>query len=136
MDDLGDLVRRLSSTLRRMTRATAEPHGLNPHQLRALRTVVELDSARPSDVAERLRIAPRSATDVIDGLVTRGLVERRPHPEDRRATLVDATAEGRRVLGEIEGEREAAMEAYFARLNATERTELARLLGRLVDEQE
>lgn len=101
MDDLGDLVRRLSRTLRRMTRATAEPHGLNPHQLRALRTVVELDSARPSDVAERLRIAPRSATDVIDGLVTRGL-----------ALALDLAED------------------------ATERTELARLLGRLVDEQE
>ena len=45
-------------------------------------------SARSS---EHLRIAPRSATEVVDALEERGLVERRPDPADRRATLVALT---------------------------------------------
>ena len=35
---------------------------------------------RPSVLAERLRIAPRSATEVVDALEARGLVERGPDP--------------------------------------------------------
>ena len=43
---------------------------------------------RPSVLAERLHIAARSATEVVDALEERGLVERGPDPDDRRATLV------------------------------------------------
>ena len=38
------------------------------------------DGVRLSDLAEALRIAPRSATEVADGLQERGLVERTPGP--------------------------------------------------------
>ncbi|GAB3700823.1 MarR family winged helix-turn-helix transcriptional regulator [Mariniluteicoccus flavus] len=131
MDDLPDRVRRVSHALRRLTVAAAEPHGLNPHQLRALRTVAQLDDPRPSDVAERLRIAPRSATDVLDHLAAAGLVERLPHPDDRRATLLRLTDDGVRVHAAIERDREAGAAAYFSVLSSAERAELARLLALL-----
>lgn len=134
LPDLPELVRGVARDLRRHAIRAAEPHGLHPHQLRALRTIAELDSPRPSDVAERLRIAPRSATEVVDALVERGLVERRAHPHDRRATILPLTDEGRRVMAAISGERDRAAEAYFAVLTAADRAELARLLGRLSDE--
>ena len=44
----------------------------------------------------------RAVTGVrIDGLVSRGAVERHPDPSDRRVWLIQATAEGRRLVGEI-----------------------------------
>ncbi|OYO18844.1 MarR family winged helix-turn-helix transcriptional regulator [Enemella evansiae] len=129
--ELGDLVRRTSRALRRITVAAAEPYGLSPHQLRALRVIAEADRPRPSDVAERLHIQARSATDVIDQLVGSGLVERTPHPEDRRASLLHCTAAGRRALTAIEAERGAATAAYFAVLEPAERTTLTQLLQRL-----
>ena len=49
---------------------------------------------RPGALAEHLRIAPRSATEVVDDLQERGLVERAPDPADRRATLVRLTEAG------------------------------------------
>jgi DNA-binding MarR family transcriptional regulator len=46
------------------------------------------------DLAEALGVTPRNVTGLVDALVAGGLVERAPHPTDRRATLVTLTAEG------------------------------------------
>lgn len=43
----------------------------------------------------RLQVHPTSVTSAVDRLEGAGLVERRPHPLDGRATLVSLTARGR-----------------------------------------
>ncbi|MEO6879905.1 MAG: MarR family transcriptional regulator [Mycobacteriaceae bacterium] len=43
----------------------------------------------------RLQVHPTSVTNAVDRLEAAGLVERSPHPDDRRATLVTITAHGR-----------------------------------------
>lgn len=86
---------------------------------------------RPGTLAEHLRIAPRSATEVVDDLQTRGLVERRPDPGDRRATLVALTEEGDRVSTAIRAARRAEADRFFGHLNDTDRAELARILRTL-----
>ena len=49
----------------------------------------------PGVIAERAIIAAASTTSVLDTLEKRGLVERRPHPTDRRKLLIDLTATDR-----------------------------------------
>ena len=105
--DLGDLLIRAARTLRRRWRDVLAPWDLSPHQARALKVVSEHDGVRLSDLAETLRIAPRSATEVADGLQERGLIERTPDPADRRAVLVRATEDGGRVRREIDAARAA-----------------------------
>lgn len=51
-----------------------------------------------SDLAERLAVRPPSVTAVVDGLVSRGLVERRTVVADRRQVDHVLTASGRRAL--------------------------------------
>ena len=46
-------------------------------------------------IGERLQVHPTSVTNLIDGLEKDGLVERTPHPSDRRTTLAAITAVGR-----------------------------------------
>src|ERR1700693_2254718 len=46
-------------------------------------------------LAESLAADPPYATVMIDDLERRGLVQRKPHPEDRRAKLVALTSSGR-----------------------------------------
>jgi DNA-binding MarR family transcriptional regulator len=46
-------------------------------------------------LAERMASDPPYVTLMVDDLEERGLVQRRPHPEDRRAKLVQLTAAGR-----------------------------------------
>jgi long-chain acyl-CoA synthetase len=55
-------------------------------------------SAVSSDLAERLAVRPPSVTAVVDGLVSRGLVERRTVVADRRQVDHVLTASGRRAL--------------------------------------
>ncbi len=60
-------------------------------------------------MGDRLQVHPTSVTNLVDGLEQQGLARRAPHPTDRRTTLAQITASGRRaaaaataVLHEIE----------------------------------
>jgi DNA-binding MarR family transcriptional regulator len=48
-------------------------------------------------IGERLQVHRTSVTNIIDKLEADGLVRRVPHADDRRATLAEITAAGRRV---------------------------------------
>ncbi|QLQ36253.1 MarR family winged helix-turn-helix transcriptional regulator [Micromonospora robiginosa] len=120
--------------LRHQTKRALEPWEISPGQARALGVLRRHGALRPGTLAEHLRIAPRSATEVVDGLQERGLVERRPDPGDRRATLVAPTAEGDRVGAAIQAARATEAERFFASLDAGDQAELTRILRRLRDE--
>lgn len=131
--ELGELVLRVARTQRRRWRDALAPWDLSPHQARALRVVCERDGVRLSDLADSLHIAPRSATEVADGLQERGLVERTPDPGDRRAVLLRPTGEGRRIRAEVGRARAADSAQLFGRLGDEDRTTLARILRTLAD---
>jgi DNA-binding MarR family transcriptional regulator len=130
---LGDLLMRAARTLRRRFGAVLAPWDLSPHQARALRVVGSGDGVRLSELAEALRIAPRSATEVADGLQERGLVARAADPTDRRAVVLTATAAGRQVQREVDDARAADSAELFGRLSAADRAALARILRSLTD---
>jgi DNA-binding MarR family transcriptional regulator len=132
--DLGELLMRAARTQRRRWRDVLAPWDLSPHQARALRVVCEGGDVRISALAEALHIAPRSATEVADGLEARGLVERAPDPRDRRAVILRPTPEGLRVRAEVDRARSADSRALFGRLPADDRATLARILRTLSDE--
>lgn len=48
-------------------------------------------------IGSRLQVHPTSVTNAVDRLEAAGLVARAPHPDDRRAVLVELTPEGRDV---------------------------------------
>lgn len=129
---LGDLVMRTAHVLRSQWRERLAPWDLSPHQGRALGTVARAGSLRLSDLAAQLRIAPRSATEVVDGLAERDLVRRVPDPADRRATLVELTAAGQRVQAEMQASRGADTAAVFASLSDSDAKSLARILGEVI----
>ncbi len=84
-------------------------------------------------VAAVVHIAPRSATEVVDALESRGLVERHPDPGDRRATLVEVTEQSAGVLDAIRAARGTEAERVFGRLSQADRAHLARILRKLRD---
>ena len=52
---------------------------------------------RPQDLADRVMTSAPGITGRLDRLEVAGLITRKAHPTDRRATLVSITAKGRRV---------------------------------------
>lgn len=78
-------------------------------QYRVLGILAEGSSAA-SGLAERLAVRRPSITAVVDGLVARGLVDRRQEAADRRRVALRLTDEGARVLLEADD----AVDAYLA----------------------
>ena len=131
--ELGDLLMRAARAQRQRWRDALVPWDLSPHQVRALRVVCEREETRISDLAEALHIAPRSATEVADGLQERGLAERMSDPRDRRVVILRLTAVGRRVRAEVDEARSAESRELFGRLSAEDRAALVRMLRLLSD---
>ena len=54
-------------------------------------------------VRRRLNVTPSTMTSIADRLEKGGYVRRGPHPKDRRTTMLELTAKGRRAFeGEVE----------------------------------
>ncbi|MET7390545.1 MarR family transcriptional regulator [Streptomyces sp. NPDC005385] len=66
------------------------------------------DGATVTDLATHLGVTKQAASQLVDELVRKGYVERRPHPEDARARLVLLTERGRECTRAAE---EAAADA-------------------------
>lgn len=132
-ESLADAFRSVARRLRQASMESLARWDLTPSQFRALRVLTRHDTMRPSELSEHLRIAPRSATDVLDGLEAKGLVQRRPDPQDRRATLVALTSHGVDVAQDIRTASGSEAERIFDRLTAADRAHLARILRQLQD---
>lgn len=145
--DLGELFHAAFRGLRRSWSEQLAPFELTPHQWRALMMVnkhhgdatcqLESDvgnqSLRLKELAQHLRIAPRSATEVVDQLESKDLVRRAADPNDRRATLIVPTAAGTELFGTISKLRREQSQLYFAQLNQAEQAQLSGLLGKLIN---
>jgi DNA-binding MarR family transcriptional regulator len=77
-------------------REVAEAVGVSFGRMRAVRRLSRR-SMSMSELAQTLGIDKPNATTVVDDLEGLGLVRRTPHPTDRRAKIVETTAEGDRL---------------------------------------
>ncbi|HUZ20529.1 MAG TPA: MarR family transcriptional regulator [Acidimicrobiales bacterium] len=73
---------------------THSSEGLSYPRLRLLEALHCSGSAIMRELADQLGMTPRHMTAVVDSLEKAGLTVRRPHPTDRRATLVELTPDG------------------------------------------
>ncbi|AUG77311.1 Putative MarR family transcriptional regulator [Kitasatospora sp. MMS16-BH015] len=132
--ELADALTRAMKRIRRQTMYRLEPYGITPGQARALRMLAHnpgckgSEAIRLSALAERLHIAPRSATTVVDALEEAGLVERTPDPADRRAVRVTLTEAGHAALERIGRVRHEVAQEYFGPIAGPEQEALLRAL--------
>jgi DNA-binding MarR family transcriptional regulator len=130
-ETLSEVFWSVARQLREISQETLAPWDITPSHLRALRVLMRHGAMRPSELSDHLHIAPRSATEVVDAVEARGLVERRPDPGDRRATLVEVTEHGTSVLSAIRAARGSEAERAFGQLSQADRDDLDRILRRL-----
>lgn len=106
---------------------------LTPSRTHLLWVVHQQGPSTQQSLARALDVSPRNVTGLVDALAGAGYVERRPHPDDRRATLVTLTAVGVEAMARMERERGEAADALVAGLSSSELAELDRQLGRLAE---
>lgn len=76
--------------------------GLTPSRARLVWVLHHAGPATQRALADALNVSPRNVTGLVDALVDTGFVARRPHPTDRRATLVSLTEHGTSVLADMD----------------------------------
>jgi DNA-binding MarR family transcriptional regulator len=131
-DQLADAVQQLARRLRSGARERLAPLGLTPGQGRALSVLERAGGPmRMAELAEALRIVPRSATGVVEGLEEVGLLRRETDPADRRSVLVSLTDAGRGTLDELAEARRQTAEELFGSLDPADQRRLLTLLTRL-----
>jgi DNA-binding MarR family transcriptional regulator len=131
-ESLADAFWSVARRLRETSQETLAPWDITPAHLRALRMLKRHGTIRLSELSDHLHIAPRSTTEVVDALESRGLVRRRPDLGDRRATLAELTEEGASMLEAVRAAaRGTEAERVFGRLTPADRADLARILREL-----
>lgn len=130
----------IARTARRLRQEALAHEGnreLGPTLTAALATIVERGPITPSELAERERVKRPTATRIVARLADAGLVERSTDPEDRRSSLVAASAEGTSLLRRL---RRRKNEYLARRLSELESDDLAAIertadvLERLLDQ--
>ena len=130
--EIADLIHAVNRRIRVAANQDLGPLGITPAQARALRVLHRAGGRmQMSELAERLRIARRSTTSVVDELVARGLVARSDDPTDRRAVLVAPTDAGAALLGQLSRRRLAAAQQVMEALTESDLATLRSLLQRL-----
>ena len=112
-------------------RSRLQERGMTYARMRLLGTLHCHGPKIMTSISDELGVTRRNVTALVDALEEEGLVCRKPHPTDRRATVIEMTGEGQRTMDRLYDEHRAEVAGLFADLSEGDRLELTRLLGSL-----
>jgi DNA-binding MarR family transcriptional regulator len=130
-DSVGFMLSTLGHAVSRRFVHALQPLELHPREFAVLRAVQANNGQSQQALAARLHILPSRMVAIVDELESRGLVERRPDPGDRRVRALYVTTRGQTLLEDafalvVENER-----AIIDVLDTDERAQLLVLLNRI-----
>jgi DNA-binding MarR family transcriptional regulator len=102
--------------------------GLELRQYGLLRLLASAQGGSQRALGAMLDITPNRMVALVDGLESKGLIERRPHPDDRRAYTIALTEAGAAAFGQA---MQAAFGVEASMCQPLEPQERAQLLGLL-----
>jgi DNA-binding MarR family transcriptional regulator len=128
-----ELAARLRMTLGRLNRRVRQhgSHTLSSSQASTLASVEALGPVRLGDLAAHEGVTAPTQSRLVASLENQGLIRRTPDTDDRRATLLAITAQGRRQLEQLRTERSAFLVGQLGRLTPEQRAALVAALGAL-----
>lgn len=130
--DLVEQAYRFSQAFQRWMDQGAERVAAYP-RLRVLEYLYCNGAVRMGDLAHELGLPPRNLTTVADGLETDDLVQRGPHPTDRRVTMLDITKAGSEVIEATFAPRLHEIARLFDNLTSDEKSQLLATLRTLTN---
>jgi MarR family 2-MHQ and catechol resistance regulon transcriptional repressor len=105
--------------------------GLKPSDFAILEVLLHKGPTTVNDLGSKVLLTSGSMTTAVDRLARRKLVERRSHPDDRRARLVDLTPEGRNLIESAFAAHATSLNVLGEALTPRERAQAVRLLKKL-----
>jgi DNA-binding MarR family transcriptional regulator len=114
---LAFLVRSAWLGMRTAIGAELKEFGLSTSQYATLMIVQDNPGLSNADIGRKVSSSRQSANEMLAGLERDGLIQRLPHPEDRRTQQIQITEAGRALLKQARiavHRREAELEAGFS----------------------
>jgi DNA-binding MarR family transcriptional regulator len=107
--------------------------GLGWEQMRLLQSLHCGGPAIMREMGDKLMVTPRNMTAFVDQLEEAALVVRRPHPSDRRATLIELTPAGAQLADSSLLLRMKAIGEIFDKFSDEQQRQFYAALGVLID---
>jgi DNA-binding MarR family transcriptional regulator len=126
---------RIAAHLRERMDAWLTPFGLSWELfdlLASLRRAGAAEGLRPTALYHACMLSSGATTNRIDRAEKLGLVERRPDPDDRRATRIALTKRGRALVDKAMTKHAARAAEIAAILSVEDRKALKKVLGRVL----
>ena len=108
-----------------------EGYDLTPQQFGLLTFLWQADGLSQAELSARSQIDRTTMGGIVDRLEKEGLVERRPHPDDRRAYQVFLTAKGKSLEDELTGVAGRVLRKVTSPLTEQEHETLIGLLTKI-----
>ena len=126
---LADRLHSASIHLLRRLRRQDDASSITAPHLSALSVLVFGGARTLGELAAAEQVRPPSMTRIVRNLEREGLVDREPHPDDRRAVRIRATEAGRPILEEGRARRVHSLAERLRALDADELACLERAAG-------
>ena len=105
---------------------------LAPSQWLALLMVKRQEGIGIKELAAQLGISSSAATQIVDGLVAKGFLNRQPSLEDRRALCLSLPEGARQQIEAMEQQRLQKLEAVFSALDDIEFQTFLNLIDKVI----
>ena len=129
--DLGELFARAARRMMETERPVLETHGVSMWAYVALTLLARGSAPTQLALAEAMGYDKSRLIKILDGLEADGLISRRPDPADRRARILELTAEGHARHAAIRADIRAVEDELLGTLSPDERETLLAVLPRL-----
>lgn len=128
----GHLIRRLHQISVGTFVSEVGEAGITAVQFAALKCIASAPGLDQRTLAQRIALDTSTTAGVIDRLESRGAVERRHSPTDRRVRVLHATAAGMALLNHAQPLVDRVQDLLMAPLTAEEKVEFLAILTKLV----
>ena len=102
-------------------------------QGRILFVLWKSDNLTMSEISERTLLAKNTVSIVVDGMVNKGILERRINPDNRRQTIVSLTPYAKSIQERYEEVSRQMNTLFYQGFTEEEQQEFERYLARIVD---
>lgn len=127
------IVRSERILLRGLVRTVRKADGMTLQQTALMGILSRSGPSAMNRLGEELMVTPPNVTGIVDRLEEKGLVVRRPSPEDRRRTEIALTKKGEKLRTRVSNDYRASLSSALDSLTESERETLASLLERLAE---
>ncbi|MBT1001877.1 MarR family winged helix-turn-helix transcriptional regulator [Paenarthrobacter sp. DKR-5] len=131
VEELVEEVFRLFRAVKALAVHNAPQSELGMAHVGVLALLSHLGECRATDVAAHLGIGPSALSRQLADLAEQGLIERRPDPADKRATLVSVSETGSSILAAVMKRRTDRLRSMLTEWSEDDAREALRSLSRL-----